>query len=511
MTTSALSKTDERTFVALVDRVDAQIIFDEMCSSSGAGDQEEEQKQADMKGFEAALTKHQVSLDKFQLFYLFSKIDEDSNGTISQEEFQAYLSLMQATSIFESIKKMNEQSDRTANAAEKSSKITRIGGVFMKVKLILGFSQVVSNLSVSFDIVPWPKDFTGLMKFLELASADLMALLGETACQLQTGFLSKFNLHMALIPSLLGTATAAYAMASCRAPYSSKFTRESARTQCFNIVSFFMFTAYIGVSTRIFRLFRCREIMSVWYLVEDMSVTCFESSWNNAAGLAYVCIVLFVVGIPLVQFLALCWNRKYLDESQCLDVKARRRHMQVKRKFGSIFDAYTPQYYYFDLIDLLRRLLLSGGLAIAGSNQAVAQLLLGILVSALWLFSVLYLRPYKSTWDTLLSSVLAFVVVLTLACGMALKLYQFTVDGSDEYQQSLFGVVLTTTVVITIVCGVVAIVLSFDCMSGRMIKCLDQTKNSNPTKTSNPTQVTPGSTTPESVSEHRISIANTRQ
>ena len=107
-----------------------------------------------------------------------------------------------------------------------------------------------------------------------------------------------------------------------------------------------MFTVYIGVSTRIFRLFRCRKIMNDWYLTADYTVKCFESDWTSTSTLAYPCIVLFVVGIPLGQFLALCWNKKYLDENKCIDVEDHRFHMKVKRKYGSIFDAYTPQYYY---------------------------------------------------------------------------------------------------------------------------------------------------------------------
>jgi hypothetical protein len=339
------------------------------------------------------------------------------------------------------------------------------------------------------------------MKFLELASADLIAALGATACELQTGFLAKFTVHMMLIPVLLVISFIAYLVARVRASSSKTFTRDSALTGFYTVISFSMFTVYIGVSTRIFRLFQCQNIMGTWYLTADYSVKCFTPVWDETVALAYPCIVLFVVGIPAAQFLALFWNLKYLDESKCVGLQAHRRHMRVKRKYGSIFDAYTPRYYYFDLIDLLRRLLLTGGLVVAGSDQAVVQLLLGLLVSAVWLFAVLYLRPYKSTWDTLLSSILAFVVVLTLACGMALKLYQLTMHGSDAYQQNLFDMVLTTTVALTILCSVVAIVLSFDCMSERVALCMNRdrtsnaTENDNKTKTSTSlTQVIPVST-----------------
>ena len=294
---------------------------------------------------------------------------------------------------------------------------------------------------------------------------------------------------MLLIPILLLISAIVYLVAKYRASKSKTFTHESVLTGFYNTVSFLVFTVYVGVSTRIFQLFRCQKIQNVWYLTADYTVVCFEGDWNDAAALAYPCLVFFVIGIPVTQFLALRWNRKYIDAQKCTSVKSYRRHIHVKRKYGSIFADYVPQYYYFDLIDLIRRLLLTGGLVVAGSDQAVAQLLLGILISSLWLFAILYLKPYKNEWDTLLSSVLAFVIVLTLASGMALKLYQVTVDGNDDYQQTLFGIVMTTTVVIALVGGVLAVVFSFDCMTNRVHTCTERKKKKN--ESSNNTKVSP--------------------
>ena len=189
-------------------------------------------------------------------------VSADGDGKISRTEMQTYLETRPYQVLQKAAANAESQLNRTANSMEKSSKI---GGVFMKLKLVFGFSQVVSNLSVSFDIVPWPKDFTGLMKFLELASADLIAVLGATACELQTGFLAKFTVHMMLIPVLLVISLLSYLVARMRANSSRTFTRESALTGFYTVVSFTMFTVYIGVSTRIFRLFRCREIMGDWY------------------------------------------------------------------------------------------------------------------------------------------------------------------------------------------------------------------------------------------------------
>ena len=77
-----------------------------------------------------------------------------------------------------------------------------------------------------------------------------------------------------------------------------------------------------------------------------------------------------------------------------------------------------------------------------GGEDSVAQVLLGIFVSTLWLCLVLYKRPYVAFWDNALSAMLSFVVMSTLLCGMALRQYELTKAGKDDNEQSAFGMVL---------------------------------------------------------------------
>ena len=194
-----------------------------------------------------------------------------------------------------------------------------------------------------------------------------------------TSFLSQ----MALIPVILGLLAVAYLLATCRVrkpdhqknKQGTKFTKESAKSAFFKLTSLLLYTVYVGVSTRIFRLFKCADIQGTWYLTSDYTVTCFEGKWNTSSSIAYVCMVIFVVGIPLGQFLVLHYNRAYIDEAACMDsIVAHRRHIRVMQQYGSLFKDYSVQCYYYDIIDLLRRLVLTGGLImVGGDGNSVAQ------------------------------------------------------------------------------------------------------------------------------------------
>merc|ERR1719506_2303593 len=92
----------------------------------------------------------------------------------------------------------------------------------------------------------------------------------------------------------------------------TKYTSESLKTQVFTLLSLVSFALYTGISTRIFRLFKCRKIQDAWYLTADYTVTCQEGEWNTYAAVAFVCIVVYVVGIPGIQWVVLFKNRKRL-------------------------------------------------------------------------------------------------------------------------------------------------------------------------------------------------------
>ena len=68
----------------------------------------------------------------------------------------------------------------------------------------------------------------------------------------------------------------------------------------FFIILFIVFLLYPGIGTRIFRLFKCRHIGEMEYLMADYSIVCWKNDHNYAVAVAVLCIFLYVIGIPLI-------------------------------------------------------------------------------------------------------------------------------------------------------------------------------------------------------------------
>ena len=281
---------------------------------------------------------------------------------------------------------------------------------------------------------------------------------------MRSSFTQKFVFHMLLFPTLGACFVFVRWLISLRLKHIKfippKFTNESIKTRAYKLASLTVFGLYAGLSTRIFLLFKCKKVQDHYYLTSDYRIKCYEGVWWNYGGVAILCILIYVLGIPIMQFVLLIKNRKHLHLSQSTDMKA---HRIVHKKFGEIYKHYTEDCFYFELIDLTRRLILTGGLILIGEHSVV-QVLLGIITALVWFTLVALNFPYKAFWDNVLQLVLSFGLLLSMISGLALKLYVLEKQISrkkviaaksfdDTLEQKIFDVLLVGMCIICICIG----------------------------------------------------------
>ena len=134
-----------------------------------------------------------------------------------------------------------------------------------------------------------------------------------------------------------------------------------------------VFLLYPGIVTRVFTTFKCRRIGEKSYLVADYSVVCGQGEHTAMIALMSICALVYVVGIPMGSALLLFYNRKSIrfdDGNQMLILPA----MLEKRKafqsvFGALYNAYDPEYWYFESIIMIQKALLTGGLVLVAVRE----------------------------------------------------------------------------------------------------------------------------------------------
>ena len=328
----------------------------------------------------------------------------------------------------------------------------------------------ISFFPITFSSIPFPKIYIDLGKYLELFSLDFLSVFGGAACELHTNFYRGFEVSFSTIPVIVLITLISYVFILTKHSRTSKYTKESVTIRLYSLLFMIVYSLYTGVSTKFFRLFKCRLIQNEWYLTADYSILCTGDAYDTYVLLAGIGITLFTLGIPLFIYILLHWNKQYLHESTCPE-KELYKHIKVEKEYGSIYRDYTENNYFFDLLDLGRRLLLTGALILVGS-QSNTQIFLGALLCLLWLLVVTVRRPYVAYWDNVLSIVLSLQLLLIMLCGMALEMNRLTPElVSDSYEAISFGILMVTFSIIIVITALISIVISVPFLRDPLVKC----------------------------------------
>ena len=120
-----------------------------------------------------------------------------------------------------------------------------------------------------------------------------------------------------------------------------------------------------SISRTICQSFRCEEFDggSEEYLMADLSIDCLSSTYRLQFVYSLVCIVIFPVGVPLAFACILFPLRARLDppaptEAEAIALRAEDEGLEhsIARQ---LFRVYRPRYWWYELVDILRRLALT--------------------------------------------------------------------------------------------------------------------------------------------------------
>jgi hypothetical protein len=149
---------------------------------------------------------------------------------------------------------------------------------------------------------------------------------------------------------------------------------------------------------------------------------------------------LYIVGMP-----AMLWWRLYQHREEIKQRFATPIHPHVEARFGHLYGPYEPTFWYGELIEMGKKLLLTAGLSMF-AQDSVIQILLGILISFAHLMYMMKKQPFVENLDNLLSQCSGIQIFFTLLIGLVLK-------TDKKHSQGLVDVVLVGLTVLVLLFG----------------------------------------------------------
>jgi len=282
-------------------------------------------------------------------------------------------------------------------------------------------------LDVGLDI-QWPNAFKTFLNWFNPANLDFVQL-SSVGCVVRATYYTKLWTFCAIPPILIGAIMLLYWL-----PWYMKHraiadepTRELQvkilRKRTWRLVLFTLFLIYPSVSSFVLRLYVCRHIEGVDYLASDFNVICYDSAWNANAGVDAFMILIYPIGVLSFLFFMLYRYRTRLDETG------------VRAQLGFLYDAYERKIWYFELIDMLHKLLIT---SIVAFFPPLAQMPVAMVIVTGYLMVLLATRPYIRKGDDRLHQFAQVEIFLLLMAGNNFN----SQDTPDPLMDDVMSVVL---------------------------------------------------------------------
>jgi hypothetical protein len=216
------------------------------------------------------------------------------------------------------------------------------------------------------------------------------------------------------------------------------------------------FLIYSTVSTTVFQTFACDTIddsatTKTSYLRADYSIQCAKSKHTLYRVYAAFMVIIYPLGIPAL-YAWLLWSKRHkLCSINKSSVRGLNRHDENElRSTRFLWKSYTPNMYYWEVVECMRRLLLTGAIVFIAPGTA-AQAAIACVLAVVSLAIALYFQPHVDPRDGQIYTGGAMIIFLSMFLSLLMKTDVSTETNSSQAAFALVLVVLNIAMVIAAV------------------------------------------------------------
>jgi len=302
-----------------------------------------------------------------------------------------------------------------------------------KLKIVIGFLQILTSMVIGLE-VRWPDNFKTFVQWFGPVNLDFFQATG-VGCLWDSNYYDKLWLFCAMPVFLIAIVFGLYVCPTYIREHDKK-VRKIVRRKAWRLLLFALFLVYPGVSSIILRLYVCKEVNDVDYLVADFSLQCSGDTYKKHSLGAAVMILLYPIGIPLFMFYSLATYRYDKYSKFRLDENG------IRAQLGFLYDAYERKFWWFEMADMANKLAISSLIPFFPEQH---QLPVALIVTYLYTAAIYLGRPYIRKGDDRLHLLAQTEISLFILSG-----YIFNLDY-DEDNRDVENIV--AALMIAIVCS----------------------------------------------------------
>lgn len=283
--------------------------------------------------------------------------------------------------------------------------------------------------------VTFPNTYERFLNAVKFINFELEFVL-SAACELDLNFHYRFLMITTgpfVILALLGVT---YVIAVFQNRDSPDVLRR-VRDKHTSVLLWLTILVYSSASSAVFRMFACDELEDdngyhAKLLRTDYRIDCESKVHQQLRVYAGFMTAVYPAGIPVFYAILLYRQRKMLQDS------FRREENSRLRSISALWNPYSPQRYYYEVIECFRRMLLAGAVAFIFPNTA-AQVAITLAIALIFAFVCEGLAPYSSRRDAWMSRTGHAIVFFSMYMALLMKV---DVSHEREASQEVFAYVL---------------------------------------------------------------------
>ena len=351
---------------------------------------------------------------------------------------------------------------------------TLIDMFFSKLKIVIGFYQVTYGLLEAFSYIKWPDSMAVIAQYSEILQMNVLQI-APIDCLISgfrvNAFGSMFAM-MAINALVIGVSGAAYGVRKVIILRNSDIGEQEKSSRLsqtkelvYRNLFFILYVTYLSTCTKTANVlpFACRKLCRdekeescFKYLKADYSVRCHGSQYNHLLILGYISTV-YIIILPAASFIAL-WRQRRVIMAAGGNKKSKNPGTSAEMIAGLrfLFENYNPRSWFWELVEMCRKLILTSGLILVG-QESRSYIGLAWVIAGMYGMLFAFISPIQDVVENRLMVVSLSVTIVNLAIGAVSRIPAENLPGStDAYTDTVLFKALVlgaNTLVIGLVAG----------------------------------------------------------
>ncbi|XP_078377194.1 uncharacterized protein LOC144660448 [Oculina patagonica] len=319
-----------------------------------------------------------------------------------------------------------------------------------KVKIVIGFYQVTYGLLQTFSYIKWPGSLQVIAKYSEILQMNVLQI-APTHClfsRFRADAFGNLFMIMAINAFVIGFTVVFYRMRKIVITRSrnlqdddKSYKISQTKELVFRNLFFFLYVTYLStcVNTASVLPIACqklcrddREELCYTYMKADYSIQCQGSKYRHSLIVAYISIA-YIIALPAFSFIAI-WRQRRAVLTNTVDAvifQDPRSGMEMISGLRFLFENYKQRSWYWELIEMSRKVILTSGLILVG-QESRSYIGLAWVIAGMYGMPFSWIKPIRDLTENRLMATSLAVTVVNLGVGAVSRIPAENLPASND-------------------------------------------------------------------------------